>query len=211
MSLPKEVFGLEANHELLSLSYRASLAEDRSAGAKTLRRGEVRGGGKKPWRQKGTGRARVGSRRNPVWTGGGVAFGPLGIENYSIGMTKKMKRIAIAQALSIQSAENRVAVIESFDVKDGKTSSAAKLLAKVGEGRMLIVLDSRNDSTDRALRNLANVVVVSATYLNARNILDPDLIVFTKAALDKTVAWLSGKEIKPVAKPAPKEKVEAKK
>ncbi len=194
LNLPKEVFGLEINADLLSLSYRASEAEDRTAGPKTLRRGEVRGGGKKPWRQKGTGRARVGSRRNPVWRGGGIAFGPTGMENHSIRLTTKMKRLATAQALSGQANEGRVHVIENLDSKDGKTQPIAKLLAKIGAGKTLLVLETKSDLLDRATRNLADVDTVSATYLNARSILNADLIIFTKVALDKTVAWLGAKQ-----------------
>ena len=93
--LDKAVFGLEPNHQLLSLAYRAYLANGRAVSATTLKRGEVRGGGKKPWRQKGTGRARVGSIRVPNWRGGGITFGPSGDENYTISMPLKMKRLAI--------------------------------------------------------------------------------------------------------------------
>lgn len=210
VSLPKEVFGLEANHDLLSLSYNASLAAMREGGAQVLTRGEVRGGGKKPWRQKGTGRARVGSRRNPVWRGGGIVFGPTGNENFTITLNTKQKRLAIAQALSAKAATEGVVVIENLDVKSGKTADARKLLDKIGAtGKLLIVTDKKSDKFDQATRNLAKVETVNATYLNVRNVLDADKVVFTKDALDKTAGWLLGKskaespkaEVEPKAAP----------
>lgn len=214
LTLPKEVFGLDANHDLLNLSYRASLAEMREAGPTTLRRGEVRGGGKKPWRQKGTGRARVGSRRNPVWRGGGIVFGPTGNENHLINLNTKTKRLATAQALSAKAAADAVLVIENLEAKDGKTAGARKLLDKIGaQGKVLIVLEKKTDLLDRATRNLANVETVSATYLNVRNVLDADQIVFTKAAMDAVISWLSGKPVKAeptTEKPKPAPKKEAK-
>src|SRR5665648_442310 len=100
-ALPKEIFNVEVtNHELVKLAYDSYLANSRTASATTKQRGEVSGGGKKPWKQKGTGRARFGSSRNPIWRGGGVVFGPRGNENYSKSLTKTSKRVAVKQALS---------------------------------------------------------------------------------------------------------------
>ena len=120
-ALPKEVFNVEVpNHELLKLTYDAFLANSRGANATTLQRGEVRGGGKKPWRQKGTGRARFGSTRNPIWRGGGVVFGPRGNENYTKKLTKTSKRVAVRQALSLANEAKNILV---KDIKTtGKTS-----------------------------------------------------------------------------------------
>src|SRR5215510_6528191 len=113
MALNKDIFELTVeNHELLKLAYDAYLANSRSAHAKTLKRGEVRGGGKKPWRQKGTGRARFGSSRNPIWRGGGIVFGPTGEENFTKKMTLKAKRTALRQALTMASDDNKVKVID---------------------------------------------------------------------------------------------------
>ena len=101
-ALPKEVFGVDVpNHELLKLAYDAFLANSRQASATTKTRGEVRGGGKKPWKQKGTGRARFGSTRNPIWRHGGIVFGPRGNENYKLKLSKTSKRVAIRQALTL--------------------------------------------------------------------------------------------------------------
>lgn len=205
VTLPKEVFGLDANHDLLNLSYQASLAELRVAGAKTLLRGEVRGGGKKPWRQKGTGRARAGSRRSPIWRGGGITFGPTGNENHLINLNAKQKRLATAQALSAMAVADNVLVIESLESKDGKAAGMRKLLDKIGAtGKVLLVLDKKNDLTDRATRNLSGVNTVAATYLNVRNILDSDVLVFTKPALDSAINWLSGQKPEPKVQQASK-------
>src|SRR6478609_2185816 len=111
--LDAAIFGVEANHELVGQAYRTYLANGRVAGASTLKRGEVQGGGKKPWRQKGTGRARVGSIRVPNWRGGGIVFGPTGNENHSITMPVRMKRLAIRQALSLSADTGNIAVIEN--------------------------------------------------------------------------------------------------
>jgi large subunit ribosomal protein L4 len=125
--LPVDIFDVEVkNHELLKLAYNSYLANSRTASATTLQRGEVRGGGKKPWKQKGTGRARFGSSRNPIWRGGGVVFGPRGNENYTIIISKTSKRVAIRQALSLANQSSKVAVLEpSFT---GKTKEAVAFM-----------------------------------------------------------------------------------
>src|SRR5271154_4341636 len=118
--LDKAVFGVEiTNHELLKAAYVAYLANGRGNNAVTKTRGLVSGGGKKPWRQKGTGRARFGSSRNPIWRGGGITFGPTGEENYTKQLNVKAKRLAIRQALSLSSASNKVVVIEDIVSKEG--------------------------------------------------------------------------------------------
>ena len=111
--LNQEIFGLDVkNHELLKTAYDAYLANSRSSHAKTLKRGEVRGGGKKPWKQKGTGRARFGSTRNPIWRHGGVAFGRTGEENFTKKISKNSKRLAVRQALSLQNEDGAIAIIK---------------------------------------------------------------------------------------------------
>src|ERR1700712_5684567 len=119
------------NHELLKAAYVAYLANGRENLAVTKTRGLVSGGGKKPWKQKGTGRARFGSSRVPIWRGGGVAFGPTGNENYSKQLNTKAKRLAIRQALSLATDAGKISVIEDIVVKDGKTAELAKLLTKI--------------------------------------------------------------------------------
>jgi large subunit ribosomal protein L4 len=190
-SLDAAVFGVEANHELVGQAYRTYLANGRVAGAKTLKRGEVRGGGKKPWRQKGTGRARVGSIRVPNWRGGGVVFGPTGNENHTIGLPVKMKRLAIRQALSIQAEAGHISVIENFASTDGRVKTTMELLNKLGlTGTIAIIVDEKNDLLERATRNASSIALISAKYLNVYTIMNADNLVFTSAALDIVSTWL---------------------
>lgn len=192
--LDKAVFGVEAkNHELLKAAYVAYLANGRTNLAVTKTRGLVRGGGKKPWKQKGTGNARFGSSRVPIWRGGGITFGPTGQENYSKSLNVKAKRLAIRQALSLASEANKVTVIEDITSK-GKTSEIAKLLQKIGaERNVLVVVDNKTPELTRAVQNIPGTQVVSAHYVNVYDALNADCIVFTKAALTATTNWLSVK------------------
>src|ERR1700677_5011191 len=132
VKLDKNVFEVvPENHELIKANYVAYLANGRENLAVTKTRGLVRGGGRKPWRQKGTGRARFGSSRVPIWRGGGITFGPTGNENYSIKIPVQVKRLAIRQALSLAANENKLIVIEDLKAKDAKTSAIVKLLDKI--------------------------------------------------------------------------------
>lgn len=181
------------NHELLKLAYNAYLANGRANLAQTLKRGEVRGGGKKPWKQKGTGRARFGSSRNPIWRGGGIAFGPTGEENYSVKVNVSAKRLALRQSLSMAATEGRIMVIESVDFKDGKVAPVAALLVKLGaKGNTLVVSDHKDALAERATRNLADVKVTQANYLNVYDIMNADSIVVTEKALAVINEWLGG-------------------
>lgn len=195
--LDKAVFGVDtSNHQLLKDAYNMYLANGRENLARTKTRGEVRGSTIKPWKQKGTGRARFGSRYNPIWRGGGITFGPTGNENYSKSMNTKTKRLATRQALSVAASANKVAVIEDIVSKEGKTGELAKLLAKIGaERNVVIVVENKTPELVRAARNIPGVKVVSATYVNVYDVLNADCLVFTQAALKATTAWLS-KEVK---------------
>ncbi len=194
--LDKTIFAVDVkNHELLKQAYVMYLANGRENLSKTLKRGEVRGGGKKPWKQKGTGRARFGSIRVPIWRGGGITFGPLGKENYSKAMTKNAKRKAIRQALTLKEKAGNVIVIDSFEVKLGKTAEAAKLLTKINATRkVLLVVDDKTPEVVRSTNNINSVTVTQAMYINVRDIVDADKIVFTSKALDITQDWLSEKK-----------------
>lgn len=194
-TLNKEVFGLDVqNHELLKSAYDAYLANSRSSHAKTLKRGEVRGGGKKPWKQKGTGRARFGSTRNPIWRHGGVAFGRTGEENFTKKMSKNAKKIAVRQALSLKNADKAI-VVESI-ATTGKTREIAKKLKdlKLNDKTVLMVVDVKAPEVLRATNNLANLKLVRATYLNVFDILNADAVVFSETALKATENWLLDKE-----------------
>lgn len=193
-TLPKDVFAVEVpNHELLKLAYDSYLANARGANATTLRRGEVRGGGKKPWKQKGTGRARFGSTRNPIWRTGGIVFGPLGNENYTKKLSKTAKRVAVRQALTLANEAKKISVKELKTT--GKTAEVAKFLAdnKLTR-RVLLVVDEKTPELERATRNIQDVKLVRATYLNVYDVLNADAIVFSAKAVKVTAAWLSAKE-----------------
>jgi len=196
VKLDATVFGVvPENHELLKLAYTAYLANGRDNLALTKTRGLVSGGGKKPWKQKGTGRARVGSSRTPVWRGGGIVFGPTGQENYTKQINVKAKRLAIRQALSLAANDNKITVIEDVAAKDAKTAELAKLLKKIeANKRVLIVVENKNDELDRAARNLPDVKLVQANYVNVFDTLNADKIVATEGALKAITAWLGGKK-----------------
>lgn len=191
--LDKAVFGVSPeSHELLKAAYVMYMANGRENLAATKTRGLVRGGGKKPWKQKGTGRARFGSSRVPIWRGGGITFGPTGQENYSKQMNTKAKRLAIRQALSLASDSGKIIIIEDIVSKEGKTGELSKLLAKLGADRtVLIVVEQKTAELVRACQNLKGVKLVSAHYVNVYDVLNADKIVFSKAALSATTAWLA--------------------
>ena len=190
-TLPKTVFAVEVpNHELLKVAYDAYLANGRLASATTKTRGDVRGGGKKPWKQKGTGRARFGSIRNPIWRGGGIVFGPQGNENYTKKLSKTAKRVAVRQALTLANQAKKVSVKDLTTT--GKTAEVAKFLADNKlERNVLLVVDAKTPEMERATRNHPRVKLVRATYLNVYDVLNADAIVFSKAAVAATEAWLT--------------------
>lgn len=191
-TLNKTVFNVDVtNHELLKLAYDAYLANARKVSATTKRRGEVRGGGKKPWRQKGTGRARFGSSRNPIWRGGGIVFGPLGNENYTKKLSTKSRRLAIRQALTLANKAKKI-TISNFKTT-GKTKDIVSLLSKekIDVRRVLMVVDKKTPELIRATRNLQNVELVSATYLSVYHILNADKVILTPAALSAVDGWLA--------------------
>ena len=194
-TLDKDVFGLSVeNHELVKLAYDAYLANSRSSHAKTLKRGEVRGGGKKPWKQKGTGRARFGSTRNPIWRHGGVAFGRTGEENFTKKISRSAKQQAIRQALSMKNAEKAVVVLPADAKVTGKTKDAVKILKdlKLDGKYVLAVVAEKTPEVLRSTNNLADVKLVRATYLNVFDIMNADAIVFSEPALKATTEWLKG-------------------
>jgi large subunit ribosomal protein L4 len=191
--LPKDIFAVEVdNHELLKLAYDSYLANSRQASATTKQRGEVSGGGKKPWKQKGTGRARFGSSRNPIWRGGGIVFGPRGNENYTKKLSKTSKKVAVRQALTLANQAKKISVL---DIKTtGKTAEIATfLLENKLERRVLVVVDEKTSELMRATNNIQNVLVVRANYLNVYHLLNADKIVITPKALPVIEQWL-GKE-----------------
>ena len=190
-TLPKSVFAVEVrNHELLKLAYDAYLANNRLASATTKQRGEVRGGGKKPWRQKGTGRARFGSIRNPIWRGGGIVFGPRGNENYTKKISKTSKRVALRQALTVQAEKVLVAEIKTT----GKTTEVAKFLKENNLNRRVLIVAEKTDELIRATNNISEALLVSPMYLNVFDILNADRIVIAPKAIETIENWLGGEK-----------------
>lgn len=190
-TLPKEVFAVEVpNHELLKMAYNAYLANSRQASATTKQRGEVSGGGKKPWKQKGTGRARFGSSRNPIWRGGGVVFGPRGNENYKINISKTSKRVALKQALTLANEAKKI-VVDSIKTT-GKTAEVFSYLKDndLTKKRVLIVVAEKTEELMRATNNLPNVLLISANYLNVYHVLNADKIVMDKDSVKVVKEWL---------------------
>lgn len=188
--LPEEVFNVEVkNHELLKLAYDAYLANSRKASATTLTRGLVRGGGKKPWAQKGTGRARFGSSRNPIWRGGGIVFGPLGNENYKLKISTQSKRQAIRQALTLASQEGKISIL---DLKTtGKTADTIKFLNDNKLTRnVLLVVEEKTPELLRATNNVQNVLLVSTKYLSVYYLLNADAVVISKDSIPTLKSWL---------------------
>ena len=159
--------------------------------ARTKTRGLIRGGGKKPWRQKGTGRARFGSSRNPIWRGGGIVFGPTGNENYKTKLNKKARVLALKLALSTEIIEGNVSIIENLNPSKPDTNKINKLLKKIGLSRnILIVADELTKNLELSTRNIASVKLIKYTSLNVNDLLDSDHILFTLSAFNETTKLL---------------------
>ena len=180
IELDENIFGIEPNVAVMHQVVNAQLAAKRSGTHSTKTRAEVRGGGAKPWKQKGTGRARAGSSRIPHWRGGGIALGPKP-RDYSQRTPKKMKRLALRSALSDRAQSNSVYVVDAWDFETPSTKAAKTALEAIGtEGKVLIVTDAQDANTEKSFRNLSNVNVLSSDQLNVFDILVSDSIVFTK-------------------------------
>ena len=183
VELDDAIFGVQPNVPLMHQVVTAQLAAARSGTQSTLTRAEVRGGGAKPWRQKGTGRARQGSTRSPQWAGGGVALGPKP-RSYKQKTPKKMIKAALRCALSDRAREDRVAVVEAWDWALPKTKLAAAALDALGfDGKVLLVVGEEDETAFKAFRNLPQVHIQVQGELNAYDILCCDWVVFTRAAL----------------------------
>lgn len=196
ITLPKDVFNVSVdNHELVKRAYESYLSKGRQNLAVSKTRGLVRGGGKKPWQQKGTGRARAGSSRSPIWRGGGVTFGPTGIENYVKNLSTGEKRQAVRQALTLSNKAKKITTIASFAADDGKVKNTTDLLKEHKlERKVLLVVEEKNPMIDRATRNVSNVKTVQATYLNVFDVMNADHIVITKQAVAMIADWLKKTE-----------------
>jgi len=186
--LEPAVFGIEPNVAVMHQVVTAQMAGARSGSASTKTRAEVRGGGRKPWRQKGTGRARQGSIRAPQWRGGGVAHGPRP-RSFEQRTPKKMKRLALRSALSSRAAENAIRVVESILWSEGKTKQAVALLAALSaNGKAVVVLASTDIAAERAFRNLPQVLICDPGHLTTYDVLWSDAVIFTTDTLSAVSA-----------------------
>lgn len=187
VTLDAELFGIEPNVHVIHQVVTAQLAGRRRGTHSTKTRAEVRGGGRKPWRQKGLGRARHGSIRSPQWVGGGIAHGPKP-RDYSQRTPKKMKRLALRSALSARASESAIKVVEDFEWDAPKTKSAAALLASIGvDGKVLVVLDKRDVNAQLAFRNIPSVRLAEAGHVTTYDVMWAEDLVFSAS----TVASLS--------------------
>ena len=183
LELSDALFGAPVRTPLIHQAAMAQLAGRRVGTAETLTRGAVTGGGRKPWRQKGTGRARQGSRTAPHWRGGGVVFGPHP-RDYAVKVNAKVRRAALRGALSAKTADGAVKVVEGFDLEAIKTRALMERLAAWEvSGRVLLVLASRDENVERSAANLRDVRVILADSLNVVDLLEADTIVFTRDAV----------------------------
>lgn len=181
--LADAVFGVEPNMPVMHQVVTAQLAAKRAGTHSTLTRREVRGGGAKPWRQKGTGRARAGSSNSPNWRGGGVAHGPKP-RDYGQKTPKKMIKLALASALSDRAADGNVLVVDKWEFDTPKTKDAVAALAAIGaEGKVLVVLGDGDAAAWKSFRNLTNVHCLHVGELNTYDVLNADIVVFTEATL----------------------------
>jgi large subunit ribosomal protein L4 len=183
VELPEEIFGIEPNVAVMHQVVVAQLAAKRAGTQSTRTRAEVRGGGAKPWKQKGTGRARAGTIRAPQWRGGGVALGPKP-RSYDQRTPKKMKRLALRSALSDRAADGNVVVVSAWDFEAPRTRDAVAALEALGvTGRALVVLDPADEVARKSFRNLPGVHVITPGELNTYDVLVSDVVIFTEATL----------------------------
>ena len=183
LELDKAVFGLPWNADLVHLAVRVISANQRQVLASTKMRGEVSGGGKKPWAQKGTGRARAGSSRSPLWKKGGIAFGPKP-RDFSFDVPRKVRIAALRESLNAKFLSNDLVCVDEVSVPSGKTRDFSKILADVkAQGRVLVVMDGVDAKTLLAGRNLARVTLSRASDVNALDIMNNKMLLVTKTAM----------------------------
>lgn len=189
VGLDKKTFSCEVNPHLLYEVVKMQLASRRRGTASTKNRSRVRGGGTKPWRQKGTGRARAGTIRSPLWTGGGVVFGPLP-RNYSYRVNKKAKKAALRSALSAKLKENKLFILDNFNLEKIKTKSFVSILGNLAIDDALII-DVANINLEKSARNVPGIKVLNPEGLNVYDILKYDSLIITQPCLEKITKSLS--------------------
>ena len=184
IELNDAVFGVEVNEHLVHMAVVNQLANKRQGTQSAKTRSEVSGGGRKPWRQKGTGHARQGSTRSPQWTGGGVVFAPKP-RDYSFKMNKKEKRIALLSALSSKVADNKIVVLDSFNLDEVKTKKFAEVMSNLKVDKALVVIEGENKNVVLSGRNIPSVKVTATNEINTYDVLKYETLVVTKAAVEK--------------------------
>jgi len=180
--LKAEIFAVKTRPTLLHQAIVMQLANRRAGTAATKSKGFVRGGGKKPWRQKGTGRARAGSIRSPIWVGGGTTFGPHP-RDYSYRMPRTARREALLSALSLKNQEGKVIVVDKFELEAAKTKIMARALSELNVASAVIVIADHDETLERSARNLSRVRVLRVEGLNVYDLLRHDHLIFTESAL----------------------------
>jgi large subunit ribosomal protein L4 len=184
IKLNDDMFNANINKHIVHQIVKRYLAEKRRGTASTKGRSEVRGGGKKPWKQKGTGRARAGTIRSPLWVGGGVIFGPEN-RDYGYSIPRKMRLVALKSVLSSKVKNNDLIVLDKLELKDGKTKDITNILDKfnLNNDKIIIVIDKENDEIKRAVNNLRNAIVITANKLNTYDLVNYQKILITQNAL----------------------------
>jgi large subunit ribosomal protein L4 len=185
MELAADIFGITPNTHVLHLAVTRQLAAQRLGTHSTKTRSEVRGGGKKPWKQKGTGRARHGSRRSPIWVGGGITFGPTP-RQYKVGLPRKVRRLALKSALSAKVQAGEVIVLDNLEFEAPRTKLMVAMLSSISApGKAMIVLREYNENVEKSSRNIPGVLVEDAVGINVYDILNSDKLIMTKDAVEK--------------------------
>ena len=184
IELNDAVFGVEVNEHLVHMAVVNQLANNRQGTQSAKTRSEVSGGGRKPWRQKGTGHATQGSTRSPQWTGGGVVFAPKP-RDYSFKMNKKEKRIALLSALSSKVADNKIVVLDAFNLDEVKTKKFAEVMSNLKVDKALVVIEGENKNVVLSGRNIPTVKVSATNEINTYDVLKYETLVVTKAAVEK--------------------------
>ena len=184
IDLSDAVFGVEVNEHLVHMAVVSQLANNRQGTQKAKTRSEVSGGGRKPWRQKGTGHARQGSTRAPQWTGGGVVFAPVP-RDYSFKMNKREKRAALKSALTSRVEENKFIVIDEINFEEAKTKNFANILKNLDVSKELVVLEDDNKNAELSARNIADIKTAKTNTINVYDILKYNTVITTKAVVAK--------------------------
>jgi large subunit ribosomal protein L4 len=191
VDLPEAVFGVEIKEHLLHEVVRYQLVQRRQGTAHTKTRSAVRGGGRKPWRQKGTGRARAGSRSSPLWRGGGTVFGPMP-RSYAFRMPKKKRRAALCSALSLKVRDDAFRVIDQFDIAQPKTRQVVELIQQfTRESKVLLVVGEPHETLALSARNIPKVKVLPVAGLNVYDMLDHTTVICAEEAIEKIVGRLT--------------------